>query len=331
MKRFGLVLLTAASVAHADPIVIRVASPAPEGTPWAREGYAFGREIEAATQGRVRVKFYLGGITGDELQTAERIRRGQLDGIASGGMLCMKLAPSMRVLRILGLFQNRDESAYVSGRLRQVFDEEFRQAGFTNMGELGIGPDVIFSRTPIASMDDLRKNRLWLWDLDPVLTAEFPQLGLNGVPVPLDAAHATYDSGKLDGFVAVPTAALAFQWSSQVRFITDLRVGFLRGCLLIANRAFDALSMQDQQIWRSGNAKLLARLEDLGRTQDEALLGGLFARQGTRSVAVSPAFRAEFFEAARVARERLGDQLVPRALLQKVQSMLADFRAEHRM
>jgi hypothetical protein len=48
-------------------------------------------------------------------------------------------------------------------------------------------------------------------------------------------------------------------------------------------------------------------------------------------VPVTPAFRAEFFEAARVAREKLGDQLVPRALLQKVMSMLADYRAEHRM
>jgi TRAP-type transport system periplasmic protein len=330
VRSFALLVMIA-GVAQAEPVILRFATPAPEGTPWAREGYAFRREVETATQGRVKVKYYLGGITGDEMQTWERIKRGQLDGIASGGMLCMKLAPSMRVLRVLGLFQSRDESAYVSGRLRRVFDEEFRKEGFTNMGELGVGPDVIFSRTPMTSMADLAKARLWYWDLDPVMAAELPLLGIPAVPVALENAHAAYDAGKLDGFVAVPAAALAFQWSSQVRYVSDLRIGFLRGCLLIANRALDQLSVQDQQILRSSNAKLAARLEDVGRSQDEALLGGLFAKQGTRSVAVSPAFRAEFFEAARVAREKLGETLVPKALLQKVLSMLADYRAEHRM
>jgi TRAP-type transport system periplasmic protein len=329
--RAAALVLLLAGAAQAEPVLLRFASPAPDGTPWAREGYAFQREVETNTQGRVKVKYYLGGITGDELQTYERIKRGQLDGIASGGMLCMKLAPSMRVLRVLGLFQSRDESAYVSGRLRQVFDDEFRKAGFTNMGELGVGPDVIFSRTPVASMSDLTKVRLWYWDLDPVLGAELPLLGIPAVPVPLETARAAYDAGKLDGFLAVPAAALAFQWSSQVRYVSDLRVGFLRGCLLIANRALDQLSVHDQQVLRTSNAKLAARLEDLGRSQDEALLGGLFAKQGTRTVPVTPAFRAEFFEAARVAREKLGEALVPRALLQKVLSMLADYRAEHRM
>ncbi len=46
---------------------------------------------------------------------------------------------------------------------------------------------------------------------------------------------------------------------------------------------------------------------------------------------MSDQFRAEFFDAARSMRERMGDKLVPLALLQRVLGMLADYRAEHRM
>jgi TRAP-type transport system periplasmic protein len=332
VRRLGplaLLVLGSASAA-ADPVVLRLASPAPDGTSWAREGRAFARDVESTTHGAVKFKFYLGGITGDEVETAERIRRGQLDGIASGGAICMKLAPSMRVLRVLGLFQSRDESAYVSGRLRSTLDEEFRKAGFSNVGEMGVGPDTIFSTTPIRTMDDLRKTRMWVWDLDEVLRIEAEAMGIRPVALPLHGAARGFDEGKLDAYFAVPTAALAFQWAAQMHYATDLRAGFLRGCILLSNRAFDALPVDAQQAVRSAGAKLIARLEDLGRRQDDDLMGGLFERQGLKPVPVTPQFRAEFFEAARKAREKLGDKLVPPALLQRVLGMLADYRAEHR-
>ena len=67
--------------------VVRMATPAPEGTGWAREIHAISREVEAATHDGVKLKWYLGGIAGDELQMGERVRRDQLDGVGSGGML----------------------------------------------------------------------------------------------------------------------------------------------------------------------------------------------------------------------------------------------------
>jgi hypothetical protein len=55
------------------------------------------------------------------------------------------------------------------------------------------------------------------------------------------------------------------------------------------------------------------------------------ARQGLRTLPVSETLRAEFFEAARMTRDRAGNQLVPHALLEKVLSWLADYRALHQV
>jgi len=328
MRRL-IALLLLSTVAHAEPRVVRLASVAPSGTGWAHELQAVADDVAAATEGRVKIKWYFGGIAGDDLQVGERIARGQLDGAASGGILCSKLAPSMRVLRVLGVFQNRDEAAFVMGRLKPTLDEEFAAAGVTNLVEVGLGSDVLFSREPIRSMKDLRRMPQWVWDLDDVMRLQLPLIGIKAVPLPLGEAAAAYDDKRVDGYIALPTAALAFQWSAQVKYVSELYMGFLSGCLIVSNRAFDALPIEGQTAFRSAAAKLQRRVEDLGREQDRAILNGMFARQGLQSVPVSAEFRAEFFDLARQARDQLRDRLVPHALLSRVMSLLADYRAEH--
>ena len=339
MSRARLVAFFAVAVAltggraHAgEPIVLRFGTVAPDGTEWAHQSRNFAAAVEAATGGGLRIKWYFGAVAGDELQMLARIRKDQLDGIVSAGMLCEKLSPSMRVLRLVGLFQTRDESGYVAGRLKALFDEDFRKQGFVNLGDVGIGPDLVFSREPIRNMDELRRARLWTWNLDEVFVATFPMLGMHAVTLPIDEAYRAYEDKRIDGFVAVPTAALGFQWSTQARYWTDLRVSFLRACILISTRAFDPLPIEAKNALLNSSAKGMMRLENKGRDQDAQLLGGLFAKQGLKEVPVSESFRADFFAQARAAREQLAaaGKLVRPELVQKVLTLLADYRAEHR-
>ncbi|HEY2745072.1 MAG TPA: TRAP transporter substrate-binding protein DctP [Polyangia bacterium] len=326
-------VVAGAAGAHADPIVLRFGTVAPDGTAWARIAKQTSAALSEATHGAVTSKWYFGGIAGDELQMLSRMRKEQLDGIVSAGMLCQRLSPSMRVLRTVGLFQTRDESGYVAGRLKALFDEDFRREGFVNLGDVGIGPDMIFSREPVRSMDDLKRDKLWTWNLDDVFVATWPMLGVHVVPMPVDQAYAAYDEKRVDGFIAVPTSALAFQWSTEARYVTDLRVGFLRACVLITTRAFDPLPLEARNALLNSSAAGMMQLEQLGRRQDEELLGGLFGKQGIKTVVPTETFRADFFAQARAAREQIAARgtLIKPELLQRVLTLLADYRAEHRM
>jgi TRAP-type C4-dicarboxylate transport system substrate-binding protein len=198
------------------------------------------------------------------------------------------------------------------------------------MGDVGIGPDLIFSREPIRSMDDLKRYKMWIWDLDDVFAATWPQLGVPVVRTRIDEAYRAYENKNVDGFLAVPTAALAYQWSAQARYVTDLRLSFLRACILVSTRAFDSLPLDARNALLNTTAKGMMQLEQLGRSQDEQLLGGLFAKQGLKMMNAPEPFRADFFARARAVREQLGPQLVRPALLSRVLALLADYRAEHR-
>jgi TRAP-type C4-dicarboxylate transport system substrate-binding protein len=316
------------AVAAADPVTLRMSTIAPVGSGWARELSAFARDVEAGTEGSVRVKVYYGGIAGDEFEVLERIKRDQLDG-AIGSEMCVRIAPSMKVTRIVGMFASREESAYVVTRLKPLLDQEFLRAGFINLGEATLGPEVLFTRTPVRDMSDLRRLKLWIWDLDGALATQAQSLGLHVQAAPIEQAGKLYDERAIDGFIAIPTGALAFQWSAQVRYLETLRLSYRNGCLLYSSRAFDALGIDQQRIVRASAAKLRARMEDLSARQDDQLLGGLLARQGLSNVPVSEQFRFEFFDAARETRQRLGAKVVPAQLLDQVLSWLADYRAEH--
>lgn len=326
---FALLALFAAPAA-ADPIVLRFATVAPEGSPWARETQAFARNVEARSEGQVHIKWYLGGVAGDELEQGERIRRGQLAGSATGQMLCERIAPSLRIARLPGVFQDRDEAAYVMNRLQPALAAEAHQAGFILASNFGIGPDVLFTRRPVKSMAELRKLRLWHWDLDEVGIATSRAMGLEVVPLPIAEAARAYDEGRIDGFFAIPSAALAFQWSARATYVIDLRRSYIWGCLIWSEAQGLALAPELQRALGLAAGAVQPRIEAAGRETDDALLGGLFAKQGLQVLAVDEGFREEFFASARAARERVGARYVRPQLLDQVLRMLADFRAEHR-
>lgn len=326
---FGVIIAVSGAARGDDAVELRIATVAPEGSAWARELSAFERAVERGTDGRVDVRFYWGGVAGDEKQVQQRLAKGQLDGAASGGMLCGEVMPSMRVLRVPGTCQDRDEAAYLMDQLSPRLEKEAREAGFELLAYAGMGPSVVFSRKPISTMDELRKTKMWRWEPDVVAVAVEKMMGMNPKPLPLTAGAKAFDRGEVDAFYAIPSAALSFQWHVQVGYLLPLAGDYLTGCVVVRTSALDRLSVADKQVIDRAAATLAVRFENLGRRTDAALLGGVFERHGLKTVRVSKKLRAEFFAAARRARAKLDEKLVSKQLMTEALRMLADYRAEH--
>jgi TRAP-type C4-dicarboxylate transport system substrate-binding protein len=326
----ALPLLLVATTVHADPpVTLRLASVAPDGTAWARELKAFARDVSQQTNESLQVKWYLGGIAGDDLIAANRIQKDQLDGLGSGGMLCERVSPIMRAVHMLA--EKREESFFVLNRLHKDVEEEMKKSGFVYLGAAGLGPDVVFTREPIRTMDDLKKQRLWVWNNDDVAKIIYPPMGVQAMPMPIEEGYKAYDDRRTDGYIALPAAALAFQWSAQTRYVTDLRMGFVTGCVMVSQRAYDQIPIDARDAFRAAGAKLQMRFEDLGRTQDEQLLhGGLFIKQGLKPMAAEAALRDAYHKAALEVRARLGDKLAPRSTIDRVQALLDEYRQTHK-
>jgi TRAP-type transport system periplasmic protein len=324
----GFVALST-SPAYADAEhILRISSIAPEGTGYARELRGLAAETLALTQGRVRIKPYFGAIAGEERNAWERVKRGQLDGVASAAMLCEELSPSMRVMRLPGLFRSRDEVVAVMTRMKPVTDREFDRAGARNLGGVMVGPVILFTRDPMHTLAEMRQHTYWIWDADKVMAPVYPVLGISVLALPIyEAAHA-FEQKRHDGFVATPAAALAFQWSTLARYYEPLPIAYLVGCLVVANRAFDELSLSDQQALAGAAAKAVMHIDEVGREMDTQLLGGLFEKQGLHQVAVTSQLQVEYdVSAVRARAELMAQHRVDPELVGKVEQMLAEIRA----
>jgi TRAP-type C4-dicarboxylate transport system substrate-binding protein len=331
VRRFtALLVLTALPAAADPPHKLRIATAAPDGTAFAREFRAFARDVEAATNGEVQVKWYFGGIAGDETEVEGRIRRDQLDGTASAGVMCARLAPTFRVTRLPGLYESREEASWVFSRLTAPLTEEFAKAGYTYFGGPALGPEVLFSRTPVNTLADWKKLKVWRWDIDEVALRISNEMGMSAVPLALDKAMSAYDEKRIDGFVVIPAGALAFQWSANAKYVLKLPTTFISGCFIIANRAFDSIPVEHQKTIRAAAAKAFVRVSDMERTIDDQLLGSLFERQGLKAVEPSDELRRQFMGAAHDAITRLGPKLIPAALLEEVTRYVNEYRTTHK-
>jgi TRAP-type C4-dicarboxylate transport system substrate-binding protein len=254
---------------------------------------------------------------------------GDLDGTISGGPICSDIMPAMRVMYVVGLFKNQDEVRYVMSQIESTLRPIAHARGYHLVTTASVGTTAIFSGKPLRTMDEVRGARLWSWDLDEPITINAQAMGMHIVPLPLDEASRAYDDGRIDGFISTPSAALAFQWFAQTKYITNLNLGFLEGCLLFREKSMDPLSVEDQQAIDVAGAALGVRIDRDNVHMESQLLGSAFANQGLEMVAVSEKLTADFYAAARAAREQLGEKLVDKDVLGKVMGLLADYRAEH--
>lgn len=319
MRLLALIGLWAGTAAAA-PVTLRLGTVVPDGSAWARELKAFQRDAERVD---VKVKLYWGGIAGSEPQMIDRIRRGQLDGIA-GASSCFELSPSLRAARPLGLFTSAEQA---SALLRQIpyQNEEFLAAGFVSLGVAHLGPSIIFLKKPVKTWDELRQLRLWRWADDAVGVAHAKLAGFTVVATPLDEAMKAADEDKIDGFIGLAASSLAFQWHARAPYVLPLVVDNFGACMLMSARAWDLVPNQAREELRSAAAKLEARMELVGIEMDKTVMSGSLVGRGITVLPVSAELKRQFLEAARRTRRTLVQQkLIPAAALDWVEAKLAE-------
>ena len=83
-KRMALLVLIACVLSAlpfgAGAQTLKIAAVVPDGTAWMREMRNSAKEITDRTEGRVRFKFYPGGVMGNDKGVLRKIRIGQLHG-----------------------------------------------------------------------------------------------------------------------------------------------------------------------------------------------------------------------------------------------------------
>lgn len=274
----------------------------------------------------LRLRFYPGGVMGDERDMVRKIRIHQIDGAALTTVGLGIIYRPVLVLETPGLFETYAEIDAVRGRLREEFDRGFEHEGFVFLGWGDTGIARPFSNIPVRTLADLRRTRLWAWSDHPIATILATSARLNGVRLGLPEVLPALQTGMIDSLISPPLAALQLQWFSRLRYMTDLRVTFGLGATMVSKERFDRLTPALRQILRDSAREVHERLVRQIRSDDEAALG-ILRRRGITVVDVPEAARREWTTLISESRGQLAGPVYPRELLERVERMLAETRA----
>jgi TRAP-type C4-dicarboxylate transport system substrate-binding protein len=309
--------------------VIKFATLAPEGSTWMKVMRDLDKAIREATHGEVKFKIYPGGIAGDEKDVVRKIRFNQYHSAGFTGVGLGEILPEERIFDTPMLFLNYDEVDYITEKYTPVFEKKFEKKGFILLGWTEVGFVYVFSQSPIRTIDDLRKSKMWSWEGDPVAEATFNALGVQSVPLSVTDVLTSLQTNLINAVYTVPLACVSMQWYSRVKYVTNVKLANAMGAVLISKKMFRKLPPEYQKILKELGAKYMKKLVELSRKENKESLD-LMLQNGIQMVEVDPASMPAFLQAAEKARHALVGKLYSKELMESIEADLKQFRNQQK-
>ena len=265
-----LLLLSLLIPATIFAATIKIATAAPEGSGWMREMRAGATEIKQLTDGRVKIKFFAGGVMGNDKSVLRKMRVGQLHGGAFTTGSLDSVVKDASLFSLPLTFRSYEEVNFVRSRMDADLKKLVEDAGFACFGFAGGGFALLMSEHPVRTTDDIKGRKIWVPEGDTISYRAMESLGLAPVTLPITDVMTRLQAGVVEVIAASPIGALAFQWHTRIKYVTNTPLSYLYATMVINKKAFSKISAADQQIVREVMENIYVRIDRTNRTDNEA-------------------------------------------------------------
>ena len=305
---------------------IKFATLAPEGSSWMKQMRSFSAEVSQQSDKAVSFKFYPGGVSGDERDVIRKMRIGQIHAAGFTGVGLGEILPEVRVLDLPFLFESDAQILHVYEKMNDYFSAKFEEKGYVLLGWVPVGWVYFFSKNNIQAVADLRKSKPWMWEGDPLVEKTYSALGVRPVPLSITDVLLSLQTGMIDTVYASSQGALALQWFTKIKTMSQIRMGYATGGVLITKRKFKQLSPEQQATLKNLGKRHLNQLGEKIRQENESSVK-VMADNGVQLAGLpSAAELEEFRQAGANAREKLAGTLFPKKLLDRVLGIMKEVK-----
>ncbi|MBI2897070.1 MAG: TRAP transporter substrate-binding protein DctP [Deltaproteobacteria bacterium] len=296
---------------------ISIATLAPPGSTWMKVFDAWNREIRRRSNKTLQLRFYPGGVQGDEAEVIRKIRNGRVDGAAVTAVGLGQIHRPALVFEMPDILRNYDELDAARAALAPEMNAAFERAGFKMLGWADVGIGRLFSTMPIRTPADMARAHPWLWRDDLVMPAFFQVVRSNPVPLQVPEVLSALQTRRIDSLLATPVAAVALQWQSRVSYMTELSASIAIGGTIMGKRQWDSLTDEQRTILTETAAQFhaLAR-RNLRRDEQQAIQS--LGQNNIQVITPTAAQKEEWRRVATQVRQRLVGQICDQALIDRV-------------
>ena len=305
---------------------LKIATLAPEGSIWMLLLHEWGKSVEEHSAGKVKIKFYAGGVAGDERDAVRKMRLGQINGAVVTSIGLGLIQSEVRVLELPMLIANYDELDYVRNKLDGEIRKKFEDKGYVLLGWGDVGPVHIFSNIPIKNKADLAQTKMWAWVDDALVRELLHQLGISGVPLGVPDVLPSLQTGLINACYGSPYSTLALQWSSKLKYMTSLHITIGQGATVLTKKEWEKLSPDLQKIVMDDSKVLQDKLLKQLRAENEKAITQM-KNAGLQVVDSPKDMVKQFTDEAIAIRPKLEPSVYSHDWRMKVEKLVADYRA----
>ena len=249
------ILLIPDQATHAEAeFVANFGTVAPDNTPWSEQLTAVKDRIESESEGRVRMKLFLGGTLGSEIGMIQDVMRGERlhgGGFSTGAIGEAADIPMLQMVELPYLFQTNDEvDAVLDNVLFEPVNTALEEKGFVLAAWAENGwRNFATKGGPATTPEELSQFKMRSQE-SPVHLDMYKQYGVQAVAKPVSEVLPALNTGIVDGFDNTPLFSLAAGWIEPVTHYTMSWHIYQPAGVVFSKKFFDMLPPDLQTIVR---------------------------------------------------------------------------------
>ena len=321
-----LLVVMLAGQAHA--MRFKIATLSPEGSIWMEKMRDGAAELARRTDNRVRLKYYPGGVMGDDKAVLRKIRIGQLQGGAFVGGSLSNFYRDNQIYSLPLFFRSFKEIDYVREHLDKRIMDGFETGGFVTFGIAEGGFAYVMSTVPIRTVEDMRRQKVWIPDNDPMILEAVKAFDITPFLLSIADVRAGLQTGLINTVTTPPIGAVALQWHTQIKYLMYEPFLYIYGVLAVDRKAFEKISPDDQRLFREIMGRVFRELDRLNRENNVKALEAL-RKQGIEFIKPSAqALKKWYNDAEAVPKRLIRAGKLSQGMINTLENLLKDYRSK---
>jgi len=328
MIRIIAFMIIALFTVQAQAIPIKIATISPEGSVWMEKMREGAQELARRTDNRIKIKFYPGGVMGDDKAVLRKIRIGQLHGGAFVSGSLSQFYPDNQIYSLPLFFRSFKEIDYVRKHLDRKIIDGFEKGGFVIFGIAEGGFAYVMSTVPIRTVQGMREQKVWIPDNDSMILEAIKAFDITPIPLSIADVRAGLQTGLINTVTTPPIGALALQWHTQIKYLMDVPFLYIYGVLAVDRKIFRRISPTDQQTFREIMGDVFKALDRRNRVDNIKALDTLH-KQGIEFIKPSPeALKKWRKDALEVPNRLVKTGRLSREMVDTLEKLLKEYRSK---
>ncbi|PWC20204.1 C4-dicarboxylate ABC transporter [Brenneria roseae subsp. roseae] len=230
---------------------IKASDVHPEGYPNVVAVQKMGEKLKAATNGRLEIKTFPGGVLGDEKQMIEQAQLGAIDIIRVSMTPVAAILPEIEVFTLPYVFRDEDHMHKVlDGQIGQEIGDKITnnsRSKLVFLGWMDAGTRNLITKQPVAKPEDLKGMKIRV-QTSQVALATLKAMGANAIAMGTSEVFSGMQTGVIDGTENNPPTYIAHNYMPVAKNFTWSRHFIIPEVFLYSKTKWDKLSKEDQDL-----------------------------------------------------------------------------------